>query len=90
MGWVTGVTWLLLAVAAGVVVLTALVSAGRTRAHLPAARRALAADAGDALVAGTDHALEPPAGSGIEWIQQSVSTEQIREHAHGRHEAQDG
>jgi len=81
-GWVTGVTWLLLTVAAGVLLVTAMVSAGRSSAHLPPPSRVRAsAERG---------ALEPPGGSGIEWGQQSVSTEQIREHAHGRHEAQDG
>lgn len=82
MGWVTWVTWMLLAVAAGVLLVTALVSTGRTSAHLPPPSRARAGEEGQAL--------EPPGGSGIEWVQQSVSTEQIREHAHGRHEAQDG
>lgn len=81
MGWVTPVTWMLVGVAVGVLVVTALISAGRLPAWLPMTRSRGHSDHGPAL--------EPPGTSGIEWSQQRVSTEQIREHAHGRHEAQD-
>ncbi|WP_157612312.1 hypothetical protein [Ruania albidiflava] len=82
MGWVTEVTWMLLAVVAGVLLVAGLVSTGRISAHLPPPSRARARR--------EEATLEPSRGSGIEWGEQSVSTEQIREHAHGRHEAQDG
>lgn len=81
MGWVTGVTWLLVAVAAAVVLLAVAVSTGRAGAHLPGSTRLR-----DRESLG---ALERLDGSGIEWSQQRISTEQIREHAHGRHETQD-
>lgn len=81
MGWVTPVTWMLVGVVAGVLVVTALISAGRMPAWLPTTRTR--------SHSGRGQALERPGTSGIEWFQQRVSTEQIREHAHGRHEAQD-
>lgn len=81
MGWVSAVTWMLLAVAVAVLAVATLVSAGRLPAWLPPLRSQRRRDRGAAL--------EPPGTSGIEWFQQRVSTEQIREHAHGRHEAQD-
>ncbi len=81
MGWVTPVTWILLGVVVVVLLVTALISAGRLPAWLPGVRSRGRRERGPAL--------EPPGTSGIEWSQQRVSTEQIREHAHGRHEAQD-
>jgi len=98
--WVGPVTWMLAAVAAGVLVLAALISAGRIPARLdaPYPRR-------------HRHAVVPggirfPHGEGpdIEWAEQCAGSAgagdsapaseagpptQIREHAHGRHEAQD-
>ena len=85
MGWVSAVTWILLGVAGAVLVVAGLVSAGRLPGELPAPRTGPRPDRRRDLEA----ALERSGRSGIEWSEQRFQTEQIREHAHGRHEAQD-
>lgn len=58
MGWVSAVTWLLVAVAAAIVVVAAVISTGRLSVFLPPAHHWRQRDA--------ESTLEPPGASDIE------------------------